>query len=116
MMMKSGRGHSLMVAAWRTVSVSSAVLLLGCRSPEEQACLDMADAFGEAAERCNGDYEDNRDYFIGAVASGDCGNITWADTDGVYDSCIPYLEHVPCSELLYGEPDPRMTCSARFRQ
>jgi len=95
-------GRRLLCALACAVAVTT-----GCgTSPEEQACLDVADAVADAAGRCGFDVDANRRSFINAVAGGDCGNITRVrDSDELYMTCIPSIEAISCPDLTAGNLD-----------
>jgi hypothetical protein len=66
----------------------------------EQACLDLADTLGSDAQRCGLDYQTNYDAIVGAVAGGDCANITsLRDHDSFYGECLPFLRNLTCEEV-----------------
>jgi hypothetical protein len=82
-------------------------------SANEQACLDMADAVGKAAERCGQDYAANRSAFIQNAVKGDCANtVSVRDEASLRSTCIPYFGTVSCADLLAGKVDD--TCKAQL--
>jgi len=96
-----------------TLSLAVSPLACGDATPEEQACLDMAEAVAKAAERCGEDYQANYDAFIELGTGGSCSNITSVrDETALRQTCIPSLGTIECSALLAGTIDA--SCQAQL--
>lgn len=66
-----------------------------------QACLEMADAVGDAAERaCAQDYQANYDAFIQSAAAGSCDNVKQLrDEETLRSICLPWFSTATCAQL-----------------
>jgi hypothetical protein len=86
------------------------VLLSACNNDDSaspdaeaatQACIDMADAVADAAERaCAQDYQANYNAFIQSAAAGNCNNIKQLrNEDTLRADCIPWFSTATCAQL-----------------
>jgi hypothetical protein len=67
----------------------------------EQACIDMADAVADAAERaCSQDYQANYEAFEQSAAGGSCRNVKMVrDENSLRSVCIPWFATATCVQL-----------------
>ncbi len=78
----------------------------GGASAAGRACLDTADAFGAAQQRCGGDYSAGRNEVIRDLANGDCESVTIRNERELRGQCFPYLATASCTEIRNGRFAP----------
>jgi hypothetical protein len=71
----------------------------GTTTPAGQACLDTADAFAKAAQRCGADYTAQRNATIRDLANGDCESVTIRNEQELRTLCFPSLASISCADL-----------------
>lgn len=71
----------------------------GAATPAGQACLDTADAFAKAQQRCGGDYTTARNATIRDLANGDCDSVTIRNETELRTQCFPSLASISCADL-----------------
>jgi hypothetical protein len=64
-----------------------------------QACLDLADAFASATQRCGGDYDAARKELISDLANGDCNSVTVRNETELRSGCLPSFSTISCADL-----------------
>lgn len=78
----------------------------GAKTPAGQACLDTADAFARAKQRCGGDYTAERNNLIRDLANGDCESVTIRNERELRTQCFASLTRISCSDLQNQRVDP----------
>lgn len=78
----------------------------GSASAAGRACLDTADAFGKAQQRCGGDYEAGRNAIIRDLAKGDCESVTIRNERELRGQCLPSLARSSCADIQNQRFDP----------
>ena len=71
----------------------------GATTRAGQACLDTADAFAKAEQRCGGDYTASRNATIRDLANGDCESVTIRNETELRSKCFPSLATMSCADL-----------------
>jgi len=71
----------------------------GAMTAAGQACLDTADAFAKAQQRCGGDYTASRNATIRDLANGDCESVTIRNERELRTQCFPSLASISCADL-----------------
>jgi hypothetical protein len=95
-----------------SILLFSLVACGGDPSPAEQACLDVADAIGKAAQRCGQDYQANFDAF--ETQLGGCDNAAGVrDEATLRSTCLPSLGTVTCADITAGRIDD--SCRAQIQ-
>lgn len=78
----------------------------GAKTPAGQACLDTADAFAKAQQRCGADYTASRNSVIRDLANGDCETVTIRNERELRTQCLPSLARISCGDLQNQRVDP----------
>lgn len=78
----------------------------GAKSVAGQACLDTADAFATAQQRCGSDFTTSRNNLIRDLANGDCESVTIRNETELRTKCFPFLSRINCSDLANQRVDP----------
>ena len=124
-MMICGEGKRKGETKMKTWIVVGVLFLLGSllaacgdyepRTPEEQACWDLASAFGEACSRCElADYSQCSDVILQAVG-GDCANVVEVrDLDVFYDECLPWFRSIDCDEMASESFELDASCQSQL--
>jgi hypothetical protein len=92
------------------------ILLVACSKDDDssgenssaaQACEDMADVVGKAAERCGSAYQANHDAFIdGATGGKGCSAVVRVrDEASLRGTCFPSLSSISCDALKNATAD-----------
>jgi hypothetical protein len=84
----------------------------GATTTAGKACLDTADAYATAAQRCGSDYAAEHASFIKNLANGDCNSVAVRDESQLRSQCIPSLAVIACDALQNGRLDP--SCAEQF--
>lgn len=71
----------------------------GAATAAGKACLDTADAFAKAQQRCGGDYTAARNAAIRDLANGDCESVTIRNERELRAQCLPSLASISCADL-----------------
>ncbi len=71
----------------------------GGNSAAGQACLDTADAYAAAAQRCGGDPVAEKKAFITDLANGDCNSVSIRNETELRSGCIPSFRTIGCDDL-----------------
>jgi hypothetical protein len=80
-------------------SSSSGASDSGATTAAGQACLDTADAFAKAAQRCGADYTAQRNATIRDLANGDCESVTIRNEAELRGLCFASLARISCADL-----------------
>ena len=87
----------------------------GATTAAGKACLDTADAFATAAQRCGGNYDAERQAFINDLANGDCNSVRSATRPSSGRSALPSFATISCSDLkeqrLRARAAPSRSCA-----
>jgi len=108
----------LLIVLILTVSVTA----LGCGGeknwedvPPEDACMDLADAFGRLCTRCNiATYDECNTEFLRMANF--CQGVKIRDINSLYNSCIPWFESVNCEYVFSESFDLDPSCKSQLLQ
>ncbi len=71
-----------------------------------KACLDTADAYAKASQRCGDNYDAVRTSFIKDLANGDCNSVSIRNETELRTQCFRALASINCSDLKNNRVDP----------